>query len=202
LRYQRRYQKKALDLIGKTFGRLKVIKRVPKPKHVKKKQIYWECICECGQKSIVCTANLKNGNSKSCGCLCMERLNGIHYTERDIELDVFRPILAAIKTRARGYKNHRKIFLDLSLCELKEVWEKQRGICVYTGMRLLLPSWSDRKRGGQMNLASVDRIDSARGYTKDNIQYVCLMANYAKNCFSHTDMLYFCKCIKDNFNNE
>jgi hypothetical protein len=55
--------------IGKKFGRLKVLHEVPKPAHLKKKQRYWKCSCSCGNIVIVPSTNLKNGNSKSCGCL-------------------------------------------------------------------------------------------------------------------------------------
>lgn len=187
--------RKKSNLTGKSFGRLKVIERVDKPEHLKKKEIYWKCICECGNEHIVTTTNLKNGNTRSCGCLRFERLNGIHYSERDIELDIFRPILTSCRTRSKGNKNHRVIEFNLDLNDLKKQWQKQKGICIYTDMKLLLPSWGDTKRGGDIHLASVDRIDSTKGYTKDNIQFVCLMANYAKNCFTHEDMLYFCEQI-------
>jgi hypothetical protein len=42
-------------------------------------------------------------------------------------------------------------------------------------------------------LASLDRIDSSKGYIKGNIQFVSVIANYAKNEMTHDEMLYFCK---------
>ena len=33
------------------------------------KQTYWLCQCECGNKTVVSAAHLKNGHTKSCGCL-------------------------------------------------------------------------------------------------------------------------------------
>lgn len=54
------------DMRGQTFGRLKVIKidRVEK-----KAGVFWECECECGNTTIVLGNALRNGTSKSCGCL-------------------------------------------------------------------------------------------------------------------------------------
>jgi transposase-like protein len=40
---------------------------------------------------------------------------------------------------------------------------------------------------------SVDRIDSAKGCTKDNVQIVWLIENYAKNRFTDADVLRFCR---------
>jgi hypothetical protein len=45
--------------------------------------------------------------------------------------------------------------------------------------------------------ASVDRIDSSKGYTKDNIQFVCFMANIAKNKFSCDELINFCNLVSE-----
>jgi len=58
---------KALDLIGKKFGRLLV-----KNKAYSKNGIYWNCLCDCGNKVVVCRGNLISRNTKSCGCLKQE----------------------------------------------------------------------------------------------------------------------------------
>ena len=53
-----------IDLTGKKFGRLTVIKRVAN----KGKRARWLCKCECGKTIEVQGTNLKSGNTKSCGC--------------------------------------------------------------------------------------------------------------------------------------
>ena len=69
---------KAIDLTGKRFGRWTVIAR-------KGSKMYgepnasssfplWLCRCDCGTEAIVMGENLKNGRSKSCGCLRDELL--------------------------------------------------------------------------------------------------------------------------------
>lgn len=61
------------DLTGKKFGRLLVNQRyIDKIKDFKYKT-KWFCVCDCGNKIIVNSSNLKNGNTKSCGCLQKER---------------------------------------------------------------------------------------------------------------------------------
>lgn len=57
------------DLTGKRFGMLTVIRRVPKPKHLKKDATYWLCKCDCGNEHIVQTCNLTSGHTKNCGCV-------------------------------------------------------------------------------------------------------------------------------------
>lgn len=58
---------KALDLTGLRIGKLTVIK--PSYKRYKNGSILWLCKCECGNICYVQANNLKNGHTKSCGCL-------------------------------------------------------------------------------------------------------------------------------------
>ena len=62
---------KTEDLMGQKFGRLTVVKRGP---NTKSGNARWWCECDCeNPKLVLVTAsNLKNGNTKSCGCLQKE----------------------------------------------------------------------------------------------------------------------------------
>jgi hypothetical protein len=59
---------KFIDLTGQKFNRLIVLKFA----YINKHKSYWDCICDCGNKIIVYKGNLKNGHTKSCGCLQKE----------------------------------------------------------------------------------------------------------------------------------
>ena len=54
------------DLTGKRSGRLTAIKYVGGSK--------WLCKCDCGNEKIVRTNSLNNGETKSCGCLNLEKI--------------------------------------------------------------------------------------------------------------------------------
>ena len=55
------------NIIGKKFGLLTIIDiNLEKTNN---KNLYVNCICDCGNKKSVSYGNLKNGNVKSCGCL-------------------------------------------------------------------------------------------------------------------------------------
>lgn len=76
-----------IDLTNKTFGRLKVIKRVENyesPKGHKEPQ--YLCECECGNQVVVLRGNLKKGTTKSCGCLQGEcrSINGRNNKKKNI----------------------------------------------------------------------------------------------------------------------
>lgn len=53
-------------LIGQKFERLLVISAAGKNKH---RQSLWLCRCDCGVEKTVAGGKLRNGNTKSCGCL-------------------------------------------------------------------------------------------------------------------------------------
>lgn len=67
------------DLTGMTFGRLTVVKRSGTSK---RGDIVWACICKCGAETAVRGSNLRNGNTKSCGCFQRERASESTSTHR------------------------------------------------------------------------------------------------------------------------
>lgn len=58
---------KLIDLTGKRFDRLVVIER-----DKSRKGTFWICKCDCGKQKSVSSKALKNGLTKSCGCLNKE----------------------------------------------------------------------------------------------------------------------------------
>lgn len=58
-----------MDLTGKKFDRLEVLERVNNETGNRYK---WKCLCDCGNTVLVSPQNLKNGHTKSCGCLQRE----------------------------------------------------------------------------------------------------------------------------------
>lgn len=61
---------KTKNLKGKRFGRL-ICKRIV-GREEKSKCVLWECKCDCGNTTIVRSDSLRNGNTRSCGCLQRE----------------------------------------------------------------------------------------------------------------------------------
>lgn len=58
------------NLNGLRFGRL-IVKEFAGKRIGKRGEAYylWNCLCDCGEKSIVYAGSLNSGNTKSCGCL-------------------------------------------------------------------------------------------------------------------------------------
>jgi len=62
--------RKAIDLTGHVYGRLKVVKFIKKVGST----ALWECECTCGKVTQVFRGNLRSGSTVSCGCLSVEKL--------------------------------------------------------------------------------------------------------------------------------
>ena len=60
---------KRLDLSGQKFGRLTVLSY----SDTRNGRARWLCRCECGKEITVSANSLKSGNTKSCGCLNLEK---------------------------------------------------------------------------------------------------------------------------------
>lgn len=60
-----------IDLSGRVFGRLTVL-----AEHAvrSRRGSAWECRCQCGNAKVVPGVQLRNGSTKSCGCLIAETL--------------------------------------------------------------------------------------------------------------------------------
>jgi hypothetical protein len=60
----------AIDIAGKRFDRITVVRRAPSDGgHAK-----WECLCDCGTVKVIAGTSLRQGDIRSCGCLNLERV--------------------------------------------------------------------------------------------------------------------------------
>lgn len=64
-----------IDMVGKKFGRLFIIKHA----YNKKGRSFWLCKCECGNEKVICGKDIRNGSIKSCGCYMRERIIETHW---------------------------------------------------------------------------------------------------------------------------
>ena len=107
---------------------------------------------------------------------------------RQNEYSSFRYFINKSKSRKK-YENS-----NIDLQYLKELWEKQNGICPYTNLKMLLPKNTldyHSKKSCCPKRASLDRIDSTKGYIKGNVEFICYAINLAKNSFTREEMKKF-----------
>lgn len=62
------------DDTGKKYNRLTLLRRFKKRDNKKVSQVYYECLCDCGNLTEVKGVLLRNNNTKSCGCIDKENI--------------------------------------------------------------------------------------------------------------------------------
>ena len=113
---------------------------------------------------------------------------------KGIERDEYSPFRWFV-TRA-VCRRKKKGDTNLTVEYLKELWEKQQGVCPFTDWKVDLPETSQGWVGGsRIRRASLDRVDCSKGYIKGNVRFVSVMANIARNDFSDGDVIEFCKAV-------
>jgi hypothetical protein len=71
------------DLTGQRFGRLVVIEMHPREPYYTYKGPRWRCRCDCGAEKIISGMVLRNGQTRSCGCLRSDLLRARHQRNRE-----------------------------------------------------------------------------------------------------------------------
>jgi len=100
-----------IDINNQIFGKLKVIRHV--------KGTYWECQCECGQIVTRPSGSLRDGSTKSCGCLKIETAGNATRRHGCTNTKEYR-LWSAIKDRCyyKGYKLfHRYGGRGIKMCD-------------------------------------------------------------------------------------
>lgn len=173
------------DLTGRRFGKLKVIRLVKNPKV---KDIFhgswWLCECDCGIKKEIRGTQLRNGHSKSCGCMSMA--NWFKRSGRTEPNIIFYQYKKSAKERKLEFKLTFDEFSKLILMPCYYCGEKaSRKINYY--------KWTN---GFVHN--GVDRLDSKIGYIKENCVPCCTKCNFAKRESSIEEFYKWVKKINKN----
>lgn len=80
---------------------------------------------------------------------------------------------------------------------LQKIWIEQKGLCYITKIPLILNT-STKYNNDYRYVASIDRIDSNKGYIKGNVQFISLCVNLMKNTLTQEQTKDFLKEISKN----
>jgi hypothetical protein len=173
----------SINLKNKTFSNLTVLYSVDKPESVntKNRGVWWMCKCSCGKERIVCSTELTRGHTKSCGCM-NKYYNNKKY--KGVGL-----LAQSVYSHIQWGAKKRNIEFNVSKEYLWQQYLNQDGKCYYTDLDIDLNTRNNKKT------ASVDRIDSSKGYIEGNIIWVHKNINIMKNVFSEQDFINYCRLV-------
>jgi hypothetical protein len=157
--------------------------------------------CDCGAESWRATHRLK-AMGKNSGCdTCRKKFVKGYQRQRKILSEsknwkgkgsIPGRMLTLLIIAAKA----RNISVEINISDLDELWTKQNGKCALTGRILNLSGNLNGKL--IVGTASVDRIDSSKGYTKENIQWVHKDINMAKRALNNKEFISLCKEVANN----
>lgn len=122
----------------------------------------------------------------------------LKYNRNNVELLKKRAIAWKIKSPFKSmlgtYRQNaakRGFVLEINSDDLEKQWLKQKGLCYYTNEPML-------KHYGSKNSVSIDRVDSSKGYTLDNVVLCLRQVNIMKNDATLLELFQFCESILNN----
>lgn len=103
---------------------------------------------------------------------------------------LYRLVSGTRQRLTRLNKRGRTLDNTITIHDVKDLWDKQCGLCALTG-------WELTPIANLPNTVSLDRIDNSKGYTPDNIQLLATQVNTAKNKWQQEQFIAMCKAVAD-----
>lgn len=170
------------DMIGKKFGYLVVLERVPRTH--KKRGIVYLCECDCGAKKELEAVKIRAGHVKSCGC----KTNDLISKSKSKETSSFAKLFYAYRHSAK----QRGLEFLLTEDQFRSIVAKD---CFYCGAVPKQESKVKSKNAPTFIYNGIDRKNNTLGYTVDNSLPCCKYCNYAKFRHTHDEFIAWVKKI-------
>lgn len=163
------------NLLGHQFGDLTVIKSV-----TKNNKKFWLVKCKCGNKKLYITTSLT-------------RKNGIKHCQRCAVWTGYKEISGTYWTRIQQSAKKRNLRFNLKIEYVWDLFEKQNRKCALSGVDINF--YSKYNRNCKKQKASLDRINSKKGYIKGNVQWVHKDINFMKQSKSNEEFIIYANLI-------
>lgn len=149
-----------------------------------KKQYFYQCACDCGNTDWFYKDSLLGGQSQCWECHKLSLSKQFFKGYKDIGLTYW----SSLRKHAydRGYE------FSISIEYAWNLFVRQKSKCALSGIDIVFIKTG---KGSNTQTASLDRIDSKKGYTEDNIQWVHKDINRMKSNLPEDKFLFYCKKV-------
>lgn len=167
------------DLVGKRFEMLYVISK--SEKRASNGDVNYICKCDCGNIKEIIRSNLVSKSkykTLSCGCYVKSGKHVEDIKDSDREFHMVKNLYCKLKIR------HKKLGCNESdIISIDLFWDIIKQECYYCGLKDSDSSkdTSTVNRNYTFYHNGIDRIDSSKGYIKDNVVCCCKFCNMAKS---------------------
>lgn len=160
---------KAKNISGQRFGRLVATSQAGSNKAG---TALWNCDCDCGKTLQTLGTSLRNGNTRSCGCLIKDQNK-----EPKHILPTGNASFNALLVSYTKSADRRGIEWMLTKKEFRTLTAQD---CYYCGTPASAQFKSSKNCNGSYRYNRIDRYDNLLGYTLANSVSCCSKCNYAK----------------------
>lgn len=179
--------------IGTTVGNW----LVTTDKFLKGKTYFHTCQCTCGVISDVRNWHLSHSYTKGCP-KCSNVKTRFRYEGVG---DLSKSYLNSFKA-AKRHGRAKPFSEDMTLEYLWSLFQAQKSRCAISGVKIVLnPKWSAQNNGKKkfeeddIQTASIDRIDSTKGYEVGNVQWVHKIINFMKGTLTDEKFIHMCGVV-------
>lgn len=148
------------------------------------------CKCNCGNIKNLHISRIRNKQVKSCGCLS-RRIGTQNPLYKGFGL-----ISKSIFSRCKVNASDRNIEFYLTIEDLDNQYKKQNGKCAISNIDIGFNNYKQKNK--RLSTASLDRIDSSKPYTIDNIQWIHKQIQQMKWNTPQNEFIEWCKIIAGN----
>lgn len=178
--------KKVRCQTGDRFGRLLLKEKSHSDKNGNSK---WLCQCDCGNEKIIYLFSLKNGNTRSCGCLLKETTKNVHTKHGKCNHILYRT-WESMKQRCNNSNSTNYANYGARGITVSERWSDS--------FEDFLKDMEEYHKEG----LQLDRIDNNKGYSRENCRWVTRQQNlHNKRGHSYSELGSNYKGVYPNGNN-
>jgi len=175
---------------GSVYNELTVLDYAGRSKHSKNRVYYFRC--SCGKEISAIGSLVVRGKKISCGCLRRNKKGEIVKAYKDYE-DIPGDFIHRLNMQAKK----RGLNVSVGIEYLWRVFIAQNRRCVFSNALLFFNFYKIRDTVYAPN-ASLDRIDSSKGYVEGNVQWVHKTINIMKSNMSDEEFIWWCDRVTNN----